>query len=53
LKELDKLEDNGRKRGNTIAGSRCCSDSWCKKTEEKSVEGLFKLVSFDRELNNI
>jgi hypothetical protein len=42
------LEDKGRREQNTVAGSRCCSDLCCKKTEEKSIRRLFK---FDGELN--
>jgi hypothetical protein len=45
------MGDKGKRGGNTIAGLRCYSDSYCEKTKEKSVRGLFKLVSFDRKLN--
>jgi hypothetical protein len=51
LRKLDKLEDNEERGENTITGSRCYSDPWCEKTEEKSIEGLFKFISFDRKLN--
>jgi hypothetical protein len=51
LEKLDKLEDNRRRGENTIAESRCCSDLWCEKTEEKRIGGLFKLVSFNGKLN--
>jgi hypothetical protein len=49
--ELDRLEDNRRREGNTLAGLRCCSNLWCEETEEKSIGELFKLVSFDGKLN--
>jgi hypothetical protein len=46
LSRLEKLEDNEKRGENTFAESRCCSDLWCEKTEEKSISRLFM---FDRE----
>jgi hypothetical protein len=49
--ELARLKDNGRREENTLAGLRCCSDLWCKETEEKSIGKLFKLIKFNRGLS--
>jgi hypothetical protein len=36
--------DNEKRGENTLGGLRCCSNLCCKKTEEKNVIKLFKLV---------
>jgi hypothetical protein len=51
VERLDILRDNEERKGNTLGGLRCCSNPYCKKTEEKDVIELFKLVSFDRRLS--
>jgi hypothetical protein len=53
VRELDNLRDNGRREGNTLGGLRCYSTPYCKKTKEKNVIELFKLVNggLSRELN--
>jgi hypothetical protein len=43
VEKLDNLRDNGKREENTLGGFWCWSDS-CKKTEEKNVIKLFKLV---------
>jgi hypothetical protein len=40
--------DKGGRGENTFAGSRCCSDLCCKKTEGENVERVF---IFTRKLN--
>jgi hypothetical protein len=42
--ELDNLGDNEGGRGNTLGGLRCCSNLYCKKTEEEDIIMLFKLL---------
>jgi hypothetical protein len=57
--ELDNLGDNRGRGENTLGGLRCCSNPYCKKTEEKDIIELFKLVNrelnreLSRELNDI
>jgi hypothetical protein len=49
--ELDILKDNRRREENTLVELRCCSNLCRKKTEEKDIIKLFKLVILDRRLN--
>jgi hypothetical protein len=55
LKEL-KLKDKrgrGEKGETTFAGSRCCSDLCCEKTEDENVERVFIFTEeLNRELND-
>jgi hypothetical protein len=49
VRKLDNLGDNERRGENTLEELRCCSNPYCKKTKEKNIIMLFKLV--DRKLN--
>jgi hypothetical protein len=49
--KLDMLRDNRRREENTLGGLSYCSNLYCKKTEEKNVIELFKLVNLDGGLN--
>jgi hypothetical protein len=53
VRKLDILRDNERREENTLEELRCCSNLCCKKTDEKNVIKLFKLVDgrLSRKLN--
>jgi hypothetical protein len=51
MEELDMLKDNRKREENTLVGLRCCSNLYHKKTEEKDIIELFKLVNLDGRLS--